>query len=64
MIKEELSIIGENIFRCWSWRSCSGAVGNGLYEKSLVLDLAKRIESKLRVFENVETKMSRQMIVI
>ena len=37
----------------------SGAVGNGLYEKRLVLDLAKRIESKLRVFENVETKMSR-----
>ena len=36
-----------------------GAVANGLYEKTLVLDLAKRIESKLRVFENVEVKMSR-----
>lgn len=36
-----------------------GAMAHGLYEKTLVLDLAKRIESKLKVFENVEVKMSR-----
>ena len=37
----------------------SGAVGNGLYEKNIVLDLSKRIEQKLQAYKNVEVKQSR-----
>lgn len=37
----------------------SGAVGNGLYEKNVVLDLAKRIESKLKAYKNVQVNQSR-----
>ena len=37
----------------------SGAVGNGLYEKNIVLDLAKRIESKLNEYKNVEIMQTR-----
>lgn len=36
-----------------------GAVGNGLQEKHVVLDIAKRIEAKLKQYENVQVKMSR-----
>ena len=34
----------------------SGAIGNGLYEKNIALDLAKRIEQKLQAYENVDIK--------
>jgi N-acetylmuramoyl-L-alanine amidase len=37
----------------------SGAVGNGLYEKNVVLDLAKRIEAKLKQYSNVQVLQSR-----
>lgn len=37
----------------------SGAVGNGLYEKNVVLDLAKRIEAKLKQYNNVQVLQSR-----
>lgn len=37
----------------------SGAVGNGLYEKNVVLDLAKRIENKLKEYKNVEVMQTR-----
>lgn len=37
----------------------SGAVGNGLYEKNVVLDLAKRIEAKLKQYKNVQVLQSR-----
>lgn len=36
-----------------------GAVGNGLREKDVVLDISKRIEAKLKEYEGVETKLSR-----
>lgn len=36
-----------------------GAVGNGLQEKNVVLDIAKRIESKLKDYEGVEVRLSR-----
>ena len=34
----------------------SGAIGNDLYEKNIVLDLAKRIEQKLQAYKNVDIK--------
>ena len=37
----------------------SGAVGNNLYEKKVVLDLAHRIKQKLQAYENVDIKLSR-----
>lgn len=37
----------------------SGALGNGLYEKNVVLDLAKRIEHKLKDYKNVEVMQTR-----
>ena len=37
----------------------SGAVGNGLFEKNVVLDLAKRVEAKLKEYKNVEIKQTR-----
>jgi N-acetylmuramoyl-L-alanine amidase len=37
----------------------SGAVGNGLYEKNVVLDLAKRVEAKLKEYKNVQVLQSR-----
>lgn len=37
----------------------SGAVGNGLYEKNVVVDLAKRIEAKLKAYKNVQVLQSR-----
>ena len=37
----------------------SGATGNDLYEKNIVLDLAKRIEQKLQAYKNVVIKQSR-----
>jgi N-acetylmuramoyl-L-alanine amidase len=37
----------------------SGAVGNGLYEKNVVLDLTKRVEAKLREYANVQVLQSR-----
>ena len=37
----------------------SGAVGNNLYEKNVVLDLATGIEQKLQAYENVDIKLSR-----
>lgn len=36
-----------------------GAVGNGLKEKDITLKLAKRVESLLKNYQNVLTKMSR-----
>jgi N-acetylmuramoyl-L-alanine amidase len=36
-----------------------GAVGNGLYEKNVVLDLAKRVEAKLKQYKGVEILQSR-----
>ncbi|MBU9724114.1 MULTISPECIES: N-acetylmuramoyl-L-alanine amidase [Bacillaceae] len=36
-----------------------GAVGNGIQEKDVVLDIAKRIEAKLKDYEGVQTRMSR-----
>lgn len=36
-----------------------GAVANGLQEKNLVLDIARRIRSKLLQYENVQVRMSR-----
>ena len=36
----------------------SGAIGNDLYEKNIVLDLAKRIEQKLQAYKNVDNKLS------
>lgn len=36
-----------------------GAISDGLHEKDIVLDLAKRIEQKLQAFKNVEVKLSR-----
>lgn len=37
----------------------SGAVGNQLQEKNVVLDISKRIENKLKQYKNVEVKQSR-----
>ena len=37
----------------------SGAIGNDLYEKNIVLDLAKRIEQKLQAYKNVDIKLQR-----
>jgi N-acetylmuramoyl-L-alanine amidase len=37
----------------------SGAVGNGLYEKNVALDLAKRIEAKLKEYKNVQVLQTR-----
>ena len=37
----------------------SGAIGNKLYEKKVVLDIAKRIEIKLKQYKNVEVMQSR-----
>ena len=37
----------------------SGAVGNGLLEKNVVLDLAKRIEAKLAQYSNVQVLQTR-----
>jgi N-acetylmuramoyl-L-alanine amidase len=37
----------------------TGAIGNGLYEKNIVLDLAKRINEKLQAYKNVEVRQSR-----
>lgn len=37
----------------------SGAIGNGLYEKTLNLEIAKKIQNQLNDYENVEVKMSR-----
>ena len=36
----------------------SGATGNDLYEKNIVLDLAKRIEQKLQAYKNVDNKVN------
>lgn len=36
-----------------------GAVGNGLQEKNVVLDICKRIESKLKQYEGVEVRLTR-----
>jgi N-acetylmuramoyl-L-alanine amidase len=41
----------------------SGAVGNGLYEKNVVVDLAKRIERKLKEFKNVQVMQTRTLDV-
>lgn len=38
----------------------SGAVGNALYEKNVVLDIAKRVEKKLNEYQNVEIMQSRK----
>jgi N-acetylmuramoyl-L-alanine amidase len=37
----------------------SGAVGNGLYEKNVVLDISNRIAEKLQAYKNVELNRSR-----
>jgi N-acetylmuramoyl-L-alanine amidase len=37
----------------------SGAVGNGLQEKNVVLDLTKRIEAKLKEYANVQVLQTR-----
>ena len=37
----------------------SGAIGNSLYEKNVVLDIAKRIENKLKSYKNVEVMQTR-----
>jgi N-acetylmuramoyl-L-alanine amidase len=37
----------------------SGAVGNGLYEKNVVLDISNRIAKKLQAYKNVEINRSR-----
>jgi N-acetylmuramoyl-L-alanine amidase len=37
----------------------SGAIGNGLYEKNIVLDLAKRVETRLKEYKNVEIMQTR-----
>ena len=37
----------------------TGAIGNDLYEKNIVLNLAKRIEQKLQAYKNVDIKLSR-----
>jgi N-acetylmuramoyl-L-alanine amidase len=37
----------------------SGAVGNGLYEKNVVLELAKSIESKLKQYKDVQVMQTR-----
>ncbi|MFC0471897.1 N-acetylmuramoyl-L-alanine amidase [Halalkalibacter kiskunsagensis] len=37
----------------------SGAIGHGLMEKNVVLDIAKRIETKLKGYEGVVVKLSR-----
>lgn len=37
----------------------SGAAANGIKEKDVVLDICKRIEKGLQVYENVETLMTR-----
>jgi N-acetylmuramoyl-L-alanine amidase len=37
----------------------SGAIGHGLKEKDVVLDIAKRIEAKLKGYEGVVVKLSR-----
>jgi len=37
----------------------SGAVGNGLQEKNLTLNIANRIRTKLNEYENVQVRMSR-----
>ena len=37
----------------------SGAVGNGLYEKNVVLELAKRIQNKLKQYKDVEVMQTR-----
>lgn len=37
----------------------SGAVGNGVYEKDIALDLTLRIEQKLQAYRNVDIKLSR-----
>jgi N-acetylmuramoyl-L-alanine amidase len=37
----------------------SGAVGNGLQEKNVTLQIAKAMESQLKGYQNVEIKMSR-----
>jgi len=36
-----------------------GAVGNGLKEKDITLKIAKRVETLLAAYQNVQTKMSR-----
>lgn len=36
-----------------------GAVGNGLLEKVLTLKIAKRVETLLTAYQDVQTKMSR-----
>ena len=38
----------------------SGAIGNDLYEKNIVLDLAKRIEQKLQAYKNVDIKLIKE----
>lgn len=37
----------------------SGAIGNGLYEKNVTLDLTKRIAIKLKQYKNVEVMQTR-----
>lgn len=37
----------------------SGALGNGLYEKNIVLDLAKRVEAKLKQYKDVQVLQTR-----
>lgn len=37
----------------------SGAIGNGLYEKNIVLDIAKRMQKHLNKYAGVEIKLSR-----
>ena len=37
----------------------SGAVGNGLLEKNIVVDLAKRVEAKLKVYKDVQILQTR-----
>ena len=36
-----------------------GAIGNGLQEKNVTLDISKRIEQKLQVYKNVDIMQTR-----
>lgn len=38
----------------------SGATGNGLYEKNLTLQIAKRVQSMLAHYANIQVKLSRE----
>lgn len=36
-----------------------GAIGNGLHEKDVALDITQRIEQKLQAYQNIDIKLSR-----